>query len=66
MSIDALSPRLFVATDSKQSAGSVPAEAFIEINGKLQQAGIDLASICGQSYDECLSRFGPDLLDESV
>ena len=66
MSTDALSPRLFVATDSKQSAGGVPAEAFIEINGKVQQAGIDLASICGQSYDECLSRFGPDLLGEVI
>jgi len=66
MSTDALSPRLFVATDSKQSAGGVPAVAFIEINGKVQQAGIDLASIRGQSYDECLSRFGPDLLGEVI
>lgn len=62
MSTDATNPRLFVTTDEKQSAGGVPAKAFIELNGKLQQAGADLASICGRPYDECLSRFGPDLL----
>jgi Bacterial RNA polymerase, alpha chain C terminal domain len=66
MSTVGASPRLLVASDAKQSAGGVPAKAFTELNGKLQQAGVDLASICGRPYDECLSRFGPDLLGEVI
>ena len=66
MSSNAIFPRLFVATNTNESAGRAPATALVEVNGKLHQPNVDVASICGMPYEECLSRFGPDVLGELI
>src|SRR5690242_17177322 len=66
MSSDAVTPRLFIATDGNRHANGALPSALMELNGKLQQAGVQLASLFGLPYKECLSKFDADWLGELV
>jgi hypothetical protein len=66
MSDEAVSARLFIAPEALQPAGCAPTTRFAELNEKLQQAGNDFPSLHGRPYEECVSRFGADLLADLI